>query len=672
MENSGPRSVVPLRQLGVYSIGFLTLPVIARILRLAGWRVTLPFMGGKGVDGVGVWGRKPRALRALARAARMGRPVITVEDAFLRSIRPGHRSPPLGLLIDPVGVHFDASGPSRLEQILNADPAINDAEILARAVQARRFIRENGLSKYNPVPRNTGPLPAPGYVLVVDQTRGDASVVYGQADAATFKTMLDAAKAEHPDRPIVVRTHPVVAGGLKAGYLPARDDDPRVTYISAPLNPWDMLERAAAVYCVTSQLGFEAILAGLRPQVFGLPFYAGWGLSDDRQTCARRTRVLTADQLFAGAMILAPVWHDPFTKTLCSLERALHILHARATALWHVPKPVIASGMRRWKRGMMRGFLNAPVYFDPPDAALDLAHNSCRTLAVWSSRMAETLPQRAQAMGVKLLQVEDGFIRSAGLGAKLVPAQSLVADDLGIYFDPRHPSQLELLITRAATLTDLSRAQNLRAQIVAGGLSKYNLSGALPALPARDTRQRILVPGQVEGDASLLRGSLLQTNAELLAAVRAAFPQAFIIYKPHPDVLAGRRPGAVDTSVADMVLGAVSPAALFAHVDRVATATSQLGFEALLRDVPVTCFGVPFYAGWGLTDDRAMTPARRVVRPSLDQVVQAVLIDYPLYRDPVTGQPCPPEVLVERLQAGYGRQPRYLRAMAAAQRILHI
>ena len=43
-----------------------------------------------------------------------------------------------------------------------------------------------------------------------------------------------------------------------------------------------LMEGAVAVYTVSSQLGFEAILAGHRPQVFGQPFYAGWGLSEDR------------------------------------------------------------------------------------------------------------------------------------------------------------------------------------------------------------------------------------------------------------------------------------------------------------------------------------------------------------------------------------------------------
>jgi len=70
----------------------------------------------------------------------------------------------------------------------------------------------------------------------------------------------------------------------------------------------------------------------------------------------------------------------------------------------------------------------------------------------------------------------------------------------------------------------------------------------------------------------------------------------------------------------------------------------------LLRGVPVTCWGTPFYAGWGLTEDRApLPPGRRGVPRTLDELVAAALILYPRYLDPVTLLPCPPEVMMERL-----------------------
>lgn len=661
------------QRLGVYSLGMLWLVGIRRILRLAGWRLIYAPLAWGRVDAIGIWGRKPSGRRGQRAAVRRNLPLVTTEDAFLRSVEPGRKAPPLGMMIDPIGVHFDAARPSMLENCLNADPRLDDGQLLSRATQAIAFMQRVGLSKYNKAPRGAYPLPKPGYVLVIDQSHNDASVQFGGADENTFRQMLAAARAENPGCRIVLRSHPVTSSGRNRGYFSNQDCDENTSLWPYPCNPWDLLEGAKAVYCVTSQLGFEAILAGHRPQVFGKPFFAGWGLSDDRQAMPRRQRQLSVAQLFVGAMILAPVWHDPFTKSLCTLERALHILEARARAHWALPKRSIATKMRRWKRRSLNGFLNKPIYCDPPETALASAMRNQKPMSIWASQMPEHLAAMASNAGVRLVRVEDGFLRSIGLGARLVPAQSLVLDDLGIYFDPTSPSRLEQLIADAAK-RPCERGAALRQSILAAKLSKYNLGGG-DVLPTRDGRLRILVPGQVEDDASIRCGAVdIRTNAALLKATRSAFPEACIIYKPHPDVVAGLRKGAVPNAaeLADIIVENAAPATLFAQVDRVATITSLMGFEALLAGLPVTCFGCPFYAGWGLTDDRVAMPERRSARPTVDQLAEAALVDYPLYRDPVTCQPCPPEVLVERIIAGQGRQPTYLRVMSRLQRLLHI
>jgi capsular polysaccharide export protein len=144
------------------------------------------------------------------------------------------------------------------------------------------------------------------------------------------------------------------------------------------------------------------------------------------------------------------------------------------------------------------------------------------------------------------------------------------------------------------------------------------------------------------------------TNAELLRRTRAANPEAVILYKPHPDVEAGLRTGHVERPEdwADCVLHKADIAALLPQVQAVWTMTSLTGFEALLRGVPVTTLGMPFYAGWGLTTDLAPPCPRRRTGIALDGLVHATLIDYPRYRDPVTGLPCPAEIVAERLANG--------------------
>ena len=641
------------------------------MLELAGFSLHLGLPGPD--DGVVVWGRSPYAGRGEKVAARYGLPLIRLEDAFLRSLRPGRTGAPgLGLMIDAGGVHFDSTAPSALERLLSTS-RLDDSNLLARARDGIARLRHLHLSKYNthPVP---GPLPAPGYVLVVDQTRGDASIRFGGAREATFREMLVLAQEENPGKRVVIKTHPETQAGLRPGHFSTADAKGHVSLLSDPVSPYALLEGAIAVYTVSSQLGFEAILAGHRPVVLGQPFYTGWGLSDDRSPVPRRRRILTKPQLFAGAMILAPTWVDPCRGRLCSFEAAVDQLEAEVRAFREDRAGHVATGMRLWKRRRMQEMFGreVPLVFrTDAKAAAQLAENTGKTLIGWGTSPAAP----------KALRVEDGFLRSRGLGAELVPPLSLVLDDLGIYYDPSRESRLERLILSPLPPGGAARAEALRHQLITARVSKYNLASAVPTLesqtlsdPDPDLERshgtdpsplRVLVAGQVEDDASiLLGGGAVRTNLGLLQAARAAHPKAVILYKPHPDVEAGLRPGKIAakalTGLADFVAKNADPLTLIADVDQVWTMTSLLGFEALIRGKPVTTLGAPFYAGWGLTRDLGPVPMRRhhapdghpLPRPSLHHLIHAALIGYPRYYDPVSRRPCPPEVVSARLASG--------------------
>ncbi|MFP4274543.1 MAG: capsular polysaccharide biosynthesis protein, partial [Paracoccaceae bacterium] len=268
-----------LRRLHVYNAGFLTQPRLRAILQQAGYRICLGLPEAGGL--VGVWGNSPTARRGQAVAARRGADLLRVEDAFLRSLHPGRarREPPLGLLLDRRGAHFDPAQPSDLEVLLATHP-LDDTALLDRAREAIARIRAAHLTKYAAVDPTLAP-PAPGYVLVVDQTRGDASVTASGADRARFVEMLAFAQEEHPGARVVIKTHPETAGGHRPGHFTEADAGGRISLLSAPVSPWRLLEGAVGVYTVSSQLGFEAIFAGHRPRVFGQPFYVGWGLTED-------------------------------------------------------------------------------------------------------------------------------------------------------------------------------------------------------------------------------------------------------------------------------------------------------------------------------------------------------------------------------------------------------
>lgn len=642
-----PAAPMSGRRVRYYNAGFLRQKRVRRILDLAGYRLS---MGRPGPDDlIAVWGRSPYAARGEAAAERTGARLLRIEDAFLRSLFPGRAGePPLGLTIDQTGVHFDADTPSDLETLMSSHP-LDDTALMDRARGCIARLREAHLSKYSACDPDL-PCPDPGYVLVIDQTRGDASVVHSGADANTFKEMLYYAQTENPGAPILVKSHPETTMGHRQGYFGAEDETARIRLFSDPVSPWNLLEGAVAVYTVSSQLGFEAIFADHRPQVFGRPFYAGWNLTDDRHPAGlpRRGRTLSRAQIFAAAMILYPTWYDPFRDRLCQAEEAIDALEA-ATRAWREDRHGwIASGMRLWKRRHIQMFFgrHRRVVFGDTSGTQQ-GKGTGRRHMIWAGHA------RADDPGVR---VEDGFLRSRGLGAELVPPLSLVCDDLGVYYDPSRENRLERLIAARTHLRpdQMLRAESLIRFLIERGLSKYNLGLPVPQLPPG---HRILVPGQVEDDASIRLGAgEICTNLALLRAAREANPDAIILYKPHPDVEAGLRQGDVPQDeldrLSDMVLPRADPAALLPQVDAVWTMTSLLGFEALLRGVPVSVTGMPFYAGWGLTTDLGPPPARRNARPGIEGLTHAALIDYPRYLDPATGRPCPVEVAIERLASG--------------------
>ncbi|WP_370229727.1 capsular polysaccharide biosynthesis protein [Cognatishimia sp.] len=603
-------------------------------MRLAGYPVSL----GRPTENdlIGVWGQSPTAHRGEAMAVRTGAAIVRVEDAFLRSLHPGRAGePPLGLLIDQTGVHFDGRKPSDLETLLATHP-LDDAALLNRARGALERLKDAHLTKYSGFETSLPP-PNPGYVLVVDQTRDDAAVKASGASDADFQEMLVMAQEEHPGVPVLIKTHPETQQGFREGYFGQKDVNERVTLWDQPISPWLLFEGAVGVYTMSSQMGFEAIFAGHKPRVFGQPFYAGWGLTNDQNAPARRQRVLTKAQLFAAAMILYPTWYSPLRDELCEIEGVIGVLEAKTRAWREDHAGWTGSNIRLWKRAHFQNFFgrNKRMSFGP-------TRTNRRHMRWGASDQAGTV------------RVEDGFLRSRGLGAELVPPLSLVLDQQGIYFDPNHPSDLEGLITRRAKMSpsQTDRAERIISAITSANLSKYNLGGALPNLPAG---HRILVPGQVEDDASIILGTKdIRTNKDLLRAVREAHPDAVLIYKEHPDVVAGLRTGAVPEAdrIADCVLREGDISALLSQVDEVHTMTSLTGFEALLRRVPVTTYGAPFYAGWGLTTDLGVVPERRTARPTLAGLVHACLIDYPRYVDPKTGTPCSVEHAIDSLRSG--------------------
>ncbi len=615
-----------------------------------------------------VWGRKETGTATESHARTAGIPVWHLEDGWIRTCSSdAHSRRVYSLLVDPVGVYYDASRPSLIERELTNELFADDSDPrLAQARQWRQKLVAAGVTKYNWVMPGDAHLPSKPFVLVVDQTRDDASVVFGGADTSHFTAMLDAALDENPGIDVVVRTHPDVVSGRREGYLGDAADRPRVRLVAGTDNAFSWLKHAQKIYTVTSQLGYEALLVEREVVVFGAPFYAGWGLTDDRSSHVAlqrrrdtRARSCTIDELFHASHISLCRYRSPVDGTEWTLGDCLDHVALQQDMFMRNAKRLFAVGITPWKRRYIEQYLRSPggsLRFGSQRAAeTALAKGEVDALVTWSFRKAP-----AVSADVELWRLEDGFVRSVGLGSDYTPPGSLVVDTSGLYFDAGAPSDLEKLLNDyECTPSEVLRASRLKRRIVEAGVSKYG-GGSVGKTPSRPADKKVvLVVGQVESDESIRRGCFeVATNAALLQATRKHGPNDWIVYRPHPDVVSGNRKGAVDAGTlaacADAIDTSSSIHATLESVDDVHVMTSLTGFEALLRGRRVTTWGAPFYAGWGLTEDKQSVPRRRR-RRTLEELLYLAFIKYPRYVDIATGEFVSVEALIdtiEKRQAG--------------------
>lgn len=613
---------------------------LCRIVEHIGWK---PTMHRWAVDAYGGWGRKPSGISAERLANKKRKRFFALEDGFLRSVGLGQQGePPLSIIMDGTGIYYDATTTSDLELRLNSEERAKIVDV-DRARAAMDLLQQRRLSKYNQARvTDRGSVITGEYILVIDQTKNDPSISYGLADASSFALMLDAAKYENPGKKIIVKTHPAVSSGQAKGHFSAVDKS--VVYLSGNQNPWPLLDGATKVYTVTSGMGMEALIAGKPVRCFGMPYYAGYGLTQDDLPLDRRNKVATLENLFSAAYLEYPVYYDPYADKLCNFEEAVDILSFLREQNDVNRSKTVCLGMSKWKQKSVAAFLGStnqkPLFIKSKQTAIRIAKSKNARLVVWASKSTQDFESHCEAEGIKLIRMEDGFLRSNGLGSNLIPPTSLVLDHEGIYYDPNRPSDLEALIESGNFSTEvLNLAQEMRAQITSSGLTKYNLPGhhKVENLPDNVNKRIILVPGQVADDASIrlgTKGSKVSSNLDLLAATRAENPDAFILYKPHPDVEAGNRYGRIPPhqvlQYANYIGSDLSTEYALSICDEVWTLTSLMGLEGLLRDKKVVCFGLPFYAGWGLTTDKMRTMRRKRIA-TLDEVFAAAYLIYPKY-----------------------------------------
>ncbi|EIQ4695645.1 capsular polysaccharide biosynthesis protein, partial [Campylobacter jejuni] len=613
------------------------------------------------------WGRKKSGLKAINLAKKYKAKFILLEDGFIRSLNLGvENSPSFSMVKDDIGIYYDATAPSKLENLLNTYE-FKDEEI-KQAKKVIELIKKYKISKYN----NNLDIPDDYFqkdekrVLIITQTANDASLEFGLAkDFKTVDMIKDAIK-ENPDSKIYIKIHPDVLSGKKQSDLDINSLPKECILITENFNPIALLEFFDKVYTKTSGMGFEALMQGCECVCYGMPFYAGWGLTKDKLECKRRMQKRSLEEVFYAAYILYSEYFNPYLNqksnifdTIQTLAKYKDIEKANSNRLFML-------GFTLWKRYFIRPFFKAKdnkiIFLNSLKSLARYKLKENDKFFIWGKRidynaLKTTLIKKAQDENLlhfipKISLVEDGFIRSISLGSDLTRPFSLNVDDKGLYIDPNKASKLEeLLQNEIFDENMLNRAKNIIKILLENRFSKYNgLKHENLKINAKIGQKIILIPAQVEDDVSMILGGFGLSTLDLLKEVRAKNQDAYIIFKPHPDVLSGNRVGLKDETLilefCDEIVKDCSIDSAIKIADEIHTITSTSGFDALLRAKKVFTYGMPFYAGWDLTKDKYRCE-RRTRKLSLEELVAGALIIYPRYINPKTKTLCEIEVCLD-------------------------
>ncbi|HED5352351.1 TPA: capsular polysaccharide biosynthesis protein [Campylobacter jejuni] len=599
------------------------------------------------------WGRKRTGRCASFFYKKFKGSLILLEDGFLRSLNLGvENSPSFSIVKDDIGIYYDASAPSKLENILNTHEF--NFEELAQAKKAIELIKKEKLSKYN----NNLCIPKELFnvneerVLIITQVANDASLKFGLTDKFSTKDIINDVIKENPNAKVYIKIHPDVLSGKKQSDFSVQDLPSKCVILKENYNPIELLSHFKRVYTKTSGMGFEALMMGCECFCYGMPFYAGWGLTKDKLECKRRVKKRSFEEIFFAAYILYSEYFNPYLNqksdifdTIFTLARYKKIEQINSHTLYFL-------GFSKWKREFTKPFFKAKnnkiIFLNSLNELYKAKLNPKDKVFIWGKKYDKTL--LAKDFDNELFLVEDGFLRSVFLGSDLTRPFSLIVDGKGLYVDPNYPSDLEELLQNHEFNDNLrQRAEKLIITITQNKFSKYN-GLKHQKLNFNTNKKIILIPAQVEDDASMILGGEGLDTLKLLKNVRSANEDAFIVFKPHPDVLSGNRKGLKDKDVilkyCDEIIENVSIDSAINACDEVHTITSTSGFDALLRSKKVFTYGMPFYAGWGLTKDKHKCE-RRTRKLSLEELVAGVLILYPRYIHPKNKNLCEVEVCLD-------------------------
>ena len=378
-------------------------------------------------------------------------------------------------------------------------------------------------------------------------------------------------------------------------------------------------------------------------------------MTDDKHREAselhKRRGARSLEKLFYAVYLKYPLYLDPISQEQTDFWHIAHYLSRAARHVRDMSGTLYVFGMSYrsifhkergtpWKKKDLMPFLqteyNQVVFVHNADDAIKkgiLQENHAK-IVVWGYRYQEDIQKILDQKIIPTIRIEDGFIRSFGLGKDFIPPFSLVFDKGNLYYNAsdKNASDVHHLLQEKPIPYLEKIGNDILEAIRKDNITKYNIDHYC-SVSFKTDKTILCVIGQVPNDASLQYGGLpehIKNNTDLLKYARQHFPDHFILFKPHPDIMAGHVEGedlAQIEKYADKVDLDHSLTSLIDASDHILTMTSLAGLEAIIRHKKVTVLGKPFYKGYGFCEGEQQT------NMSLAHFIYKIYCDYPLYID---------------------------------------
>lgn len=564
----------------------------------------------------------------------------------------GHSA--LSIVLDRAGIHYDTARTSDLQRILKD---IQGGWSEGMAVRARRIIGELQrlrLTKYN---FQEGLLDRSRWrqyrLLIVDQAKESRALGFGGANQGIFEQMVDSAFKTFAETDIIIKLHPDHELHRGTSMLHGRVP-PGVSIVPAGINIWSVFDHVDTVYTVSSQVGFEALLARKKVVCFAQPFYAGWGLTTDLASTHGEVKNLTLEQLVYGVLIKYSVYIHPERRERCEIEDILAYLESGLKKTIGFHKVVYTVGLNAEQKKVITPFLQGhfaqEVRHLAPRKGRHREFAADEATLFWeeSGRRGDDLMSYLANRGVTVLRAGSWTmpLMAGGPGHPL----ALHISKYRLHDQEGLGNDLTLLLENGDFSPQLLRRAETLHQRLLTVMDQRAVAMSDSVLKSIGRRPVALVFGHLDADGALGAGeNSVRSDQELLNRVRRNFPEAYIIYAPQFADFRGRRQTVlIETALCDYVARPEQSVSCLKLADTVHVISSLSGVHALMCGKMVYTYGRPFYAGWGLTRDSEVFEERNK-HCSLTELLSVAWILGPTYFDWQTKTIGTPEEIVRRL-----------------------